>query len=96
MIDSLDKFGIDISKELYKLIIKQCLINYQRVFFLNSKIRKYVCLYHFYILKKFSSYNNIDMGSKKLNIIKYLILNKKYNILYFCILLEKIKLKLIK
>lgn len=90
MIKSLDKFGINISKELYKLIIKQCLMNYQRVFFLNSKIRKYVCLYHFYILKKFGDYNDIDMGSKKLKIIKYLILNKKYNVLYLYILLNKI------
>lgn len=95
MIKSLDKFGINISKELYKLIIKQCLMNYQRVFFLNSKIRKYVCLYHFYILKKIGDYNDIDMGSKKLNIIKYLILNKKYNVLYLYILLNKIKMKVI-
>lgn len=34
MIDGLDKFNIDISKELYKFIIKQCLMNYQRVFFI--------------------------------------------------------------
>lgn len=33
MIDSLDKFGIYMSRDLYVFIIKQCLINYQRVFF---------------------------------------------------------------
>lgn len=93
MIDTLDKFNIDISKELYKSTIKQCLMNYQRVFFLNNKIRKYVWLYQYYIIKGLKDYTIKD---KNLSIIKYLILNKKYNIVYFYILLEKIKSKVIR
>lgn len=93
MIDSLDKFNIDISIELYEFIIKQCLMNYQRVFFLNNKIRKYVWLYQYYMIKRLRDYNIKD---KKLSVIKYLIFNKKYNILYFYILLEKIKSKVIR
>lgn len=54
MISSLDKFNINMSKELYEFIIKQCLINCQRVFFLNSKIRRYVYLYQYYILNQLS------------------------------------------
>lgn len=92
MIDSLDKFGIYMSRDLYVFIIKQCLINYQRVFFLNNKIRKYIWLYQYYILKRIEDYNIKD---KNISIIKYLILNKRYNILYIYILLKKIKLKLI-
>lgn len=93
MIDSLDKFDIDISKELYEFIIKQCLMNYQRVIFLNNKIRKYVCLYQYYMIGRLKDYNIKD---KNLSIIKYLMLNKKYNVLYFYILLEKIKSKVIR
>lgn len=93
MIDSLDKFDIDISEELYKFIIRQCLMNYQRAFFLNDKIRKYVWLYQFYLVKRLKDYNIKD---NNLSIIKYLILNKRYNIIYFYILLEKIKSKLIR
>lgn len=37
MIDILEKFNIEISKELYEFIIKQCLMNYRRVFFLIIK-----------------------------------------------------------
>ena len=33
MIDTLDHFNIKISKELNEFVVKQCLINYQRVFF---------------------------------------------------------------
>lgn len=93
MIDNLKKFDIDMSKELYEFIIRQCLMNYQRVFFLNNKIRKYVWLYQYYIIKQVKDYNIKD---KDLSIIKYLILNKRYNVLYFYILLEKIKSKLIR
>lgn len=93
MIDSLDKFNINMSKELYKSIIKQCLMNYQRVFFLNSKIRRYIWLYQYYMIKRLKAYNIRD---KNLSIIKYLILNKKYNMIYFYTLLEKIKSKVIR
>ena len=93
MISSLDKFNINMSKELYELVIKQCLVNCQRAFFLNSKIRRYVYLYRYYILNQLSE-NIIE--NKQLNIIKYMILNKKSYILYFYILWKKIKSKLIK
>lgn len=93
MISSLNKFNINMSKELYELAIKQCLVNCQRAFFLNSKIRRYVYLYQYYIINQLSE-NIIE--NKQLNIIKYMILNKKSYILYFYILWKKIKSKLIK
>lgn len=93
MINSLDKFNINMSKELYEFVIKQCLVNCQRVFFLNSKVRKYVCLYQYYILNQLGE-NIIE--NKQLNIIKYMILNKRLYILYFYILWGKIKSKLIR
>lgn len=94
MINSLQEFGINVSKELYEFTIRQCLINCQRVFYLNYKIRKFIFLYQFYILKELDNYNNIS--SKKIRFIKYLIINKKYNIIYIYILLIKILDKIIK
>ena len=61
--------------------------------FLNNKIRKYVWLYQSYIVKRLKDYNIKD---NNLAIIKYLILNKRYNVIYLYILLEKIKSKLIR
>lgn len=93
MIDSLEMFDIDMSEELYKFIIRQCLMNYQRAFFLSNKIRKHVWLYQSYMVKQLKDYNIKD---NNLAIIKYLILNKRYNVIYLYILLEKIKSKLIR
>ena len=45
------------------------------------------------MIKRLRDYNIKD---KTLSIIKYLILNKKYNVIYFYILLEKIKSKIIR
>lgn len=94
IINSFDKFGINLSKDLYEFTIMQCLMNSQRVFNLDYKIRKFVFVYQCYILKMLGNYN--DINSKKLSFIKYLILNKKYNALYFYMILERIRSKLIK
>lgn len=94
MIDNLKIFNIKITQEIYEEFINQCWINCQRVFHLDKNIRKIIFSYQSYILKTISSFKIED---NHLLLKKYLLVNKKYNILYILLIVYKMynRLKII-
>lgn len=94
MIDNLKIFNIKITREIYEEFINQCWMNCQRVFYLDKNLRKIIFSYQSYILKTISSFKIED---NHLLLKKYLLVNKKYNILYILLIVYKMynRLKII-
>lgn len=87
MIDNLKVFNIKMTQKIYEEFINQCWINCERVFYLDKNIRKKIFIYQSYILKRVGDF---EVKNNNLLFKKYLLINKKNNLLYFLLISYKI------